>query len=93
MKATTILRSLLRLPSRALILVVKGYKRFVSPLLPPSCRYHPTCSTYTIEALSRHGLLRGSLLSVYRIVRCNPLSRGGYDPVPEEVTVFPFRRF
>lgn len=70
--------------SSILIGLVTGYKRFVSPLLPSACRYIPTCSTYAIEAIRRFGALRGMLLGLWRILRCNPFSTGGYDPVPEE---------
>jgi len=66
-----------------LIGIVRIYKRFVSPLLPNRCRFHPTCADYAAEALSRHGLLRGGALALGRLIRCNPLSKGGFDPVPE----------
>lgn len=58
------------------------YKMIISPYLPPACRFTPTCSAYAMEALERHGLVKGLLLSVARVVRCNPFCRGGYDPVP-----------
>ena len=67
---------------RLLIALVRGYKKYISPLLPPSCRFTPTCSEYAVEALSKHGALKGSLLAIWRILRCNPFCKGGYDPVP-----------
>ena len=67
---------------RVLIAIVRGYKKFISPLLPPSCRFSPTCSEYAMEALQKHGAWKGSLLAIWRILRCNPFSKGGYDPVP-----------
>lgn len=60
---------------------LRGYKRHVSPLLPPACRYTPTCSEYAVEAVERYGVLRGSALAVKRLLSCHPFSRGGYDPV------------
>ena len=60
---------------------LRAYKRYVSPLMPPSCRYTPTCSEYALEAIERYGPLRGGGLAVKRLLSCNPLSRGGYDPV------------
>lgn len=69
------------LPKSLLIGLVKGYKYLISPLLPPSCRFYPTCSTYTIEAIEKYGAMRGTLLGLARILRCHPFCRGGYDPV------------
>lgn len=66
-----------------LILFVRGYQVALSPLLPAACRYHPTCSNYAIEALEKHGALRGTWLAVKRIARCHPFRPGGFDPVPE----------
>ena len=60
-------------------LLVRGYRALVSPLLGPRCKYHPTCSQYALDALREHGFLRGSVLSAWRIVRCNPWSHGGVD--------------
>lgn len=66
-----------------LIALIGLYQRFISPLLGPRCRFSPSCSTYAMEALGRHGLWRGGWLSVGRLLRCHPCSAGGYDPVPE----------
>jgi putative membrane protein insertion efficiency factor len=66
----------------AVLVVLRFYKSAVSPLLPPACRYTPTCSEYAIEAIERHGVLRGGLLATRRLLSCHPFSRGGYDPVP-----------
>ena len=67
---------------RAVTAVIRMYQLFVSPLLPASCRYYPTCSQYMAEAVASHGLARGAGLGVRRILRCHPFHRGGYDPVP-----------
>ena len=68
--------------SRRLILILRGYQRFVSPFLPPACRYHPTCSQYAIEAIRGYGPLRGGWLAIKRLMRCHPWGRGGLDPLP-----------
>lgn len=60
---------------------LRAYQRALSPLLGPRCKYHPTCSAYAVEAVERHGVLRGAVLGGWRILRCNPFSHGGYDPV------------
>jgi len=65
-----------------LVLVIRGYQLWLSPLLPAACRYYPTCSAYAIEALECHGAIRGSWLAIRRIARCHPFRSGGYDPVP-----------
>jgi putative membrane protein insertion efficiency factor len=64
------------------VVMIRFYQKAVSPWLLPACRYYPTCSAYAIEAIERHGFLRGSLLAVRRILRCHPFHAGGYDPVP-----------
>lgn len=64
--------------------IIRFYQKHISPLKKPCCKYYPTCSQYGIEAIETHGAFKGSLLAVWRILRCNPFSRGGYDPVPEK---------
>ncbi len=61
---------------------IRLYQRYISPVLPPSCRFYPSCSHYGYEAIQVHGIIRGSWLTVGRVLRCNPFSAGGYDPVP-----------
>jgi len=68
--------------ARAAAALLAAYKRFVSPLLPPACRFHPTCSEYAREAILRHGLPRGTWLTIRRLARCHPFHPGGFDPVP-----------
>ena len=63
---------------------IRLYQRWISPLLGSNCRFTPTCSQYAIEALQKHGALKGLLLAVWRILRCNPFGKAGYDPVPDE---------
>ncbi|MBO5725956.1 MAG: membrane protein insertion efficiency factor YidD [Clostridia bacterium] len=69
--------------SKLFIRFIRFYQKHISPAKPSCCRFHPTCSNYAIEALQVHGAFKGSLLAVWRILRCNPLCKGGYDPVPE----------
>ena len=69
-------------PARLLMVPIAGYRRFVSPLLPPRCRFAPSCSEYALTALAEHGAPRGLWLAVKRIARCHPFHPGGYDPVP-----------
>jgi hypothetical protein len=66
---------------RAVIAPIVAYQRFVSPALPRRCKYEPTCSTYAVQAIERFGILRGLVLTGWRLLRCNPWSHGGYDPV------------
>ncbi len=68
--------------ARAMIGAIRWYQRFISPLLGHNCRFVPTCSQYAIQALQLHGALKGTLLSVWRILRCNPFGKFGFDPVP-----------
>lgn len=72
----------LEFPRKIVIAILRGYKRYFSALLPPACRFIPTCSVYTIEAIEKYGLFRGALLGIWRLLRCHPFSKGGYDPVP-----------
>ena len=71
------------LAARALLAALRFYKRHISPGLPPACRVRPTCSEYAYEAVERYGAIRGGALAVWRVVRCNPFCKGGYDPVPD----------
>ncbi len=70
------------LASKLAISLVKFYKFFISPLFPPSCRFYPSCSDYSIQAFSRYGFLKGLWLTIKRIIRCNPFNPGGIDEVP-----------
>ncbi len=67
--------------SGAAIAAIRFYQRFVSPVFPHTCRFYPTCSEYSVQAISKYGILKGGLMSIWRIIRCNPLNPGGYDPV------------
>lgn len=71
-----------KLLSPFLVACVRAYKRFISPLLPDACIYNPTCSEYAVEAIEKYGACKGCWLAIRRILRCNPLHVGGYDPVP-----------
>jgi putative membrane protein insertion efficiency factor len=73
---------IVRLPRLVLATLIRAYQRLLSPLLPPSCRFYPSCSQYALEAVTRHGALRGSWLAARRLVRCHPFHPGGFDPVP-----------
>ena len=76
------LKKLLQLLAIPFILLIKIYQVLLSPLIPPSCRFIPTCSQYSVEALKKYGILKGSWLSIKRILRCHPWGGSGYDPVP-----------
>ena len=65
-----------------LLKLIRIYQRHISPAFPPRCRFRPTCSAYALEAIEKYGALKGGLMAVWRILRCNPFSKGGYDPVP-----------
>jgi hypothetical protein len=64
-----------------LLFLLKFYKKNISPALPKSCRFYPTCSEYAFDAINKYGVLKGSIKAIYRILRCNPFNKGGYDPV------------
>ena len=70
------------LPKRALLGAIRFYRRHISPMFPPCCRFHPTCSAYALEAVQKYGALKGGFLALRRILKCNPFHPGGYDPVP-----------
>ncbi|MCZ7602937.1 MAG: membrane protein insertion efficiency factor YidD [Melioribacteraceae bacterium] len=63
------------------IYLIKLYQKFISPLFPPSCRFYPTCSEYSVQAFRKYGVIKGGAKSVWRILRCNPFNKGGYDPI------------
>ncbi|OIP55587.1 MAG: membrane protein insertion efficiency factor YidD [Ignavibacteria bacterium CG2_30_36_16] len=63
------------------IMMIRGYQKIISPLFPPTCRFYPTCSEYAVQAYSKYGILKGTGKSVWRILRCNPWNKGGFDPL------------
>ncbi|MGL5439528.1 MAG: membrane protein insertion efficiency factor YidD [Filifactoraceae bacterium] len=67
---------------KGIVFLIKGYQKYISPLKGPSCRFYPTCSAYAVQAVERHGAIKGSYLAVRRILKCHPFNPGGYDPVP-----------
>jgi putative membrane protein insertion efficiency factor len=76
-----------QIPKTAVLLLLRAYKWAVSPMLLPACRYVPTCSDYAMEAVERYGALRGGMMTVWRVLRCHPLAKGGLDPVVKAKTV------
>ena len=66
------------------IFFIRLYQKFISPCLPPLCRFQPTCSAYAVDALKKHGCIKGIILTVLRLARCHPFCKGGFDPVPDE---------
>lgn len=79
----------MNLLTQAWLLPVRVYQRAISPLLGPRCKYYPTCSAYTVQAVQEYGILRGSLLAGWRVLRCNPWSHGGFDPVAAQTLFRP----
>ncbi len=85
-KLEWLLKKIVKLP-------VYFYKRFISAYLPARCRYYPTCSNYTLEAIEKHGVIKGIILGAWRILRCNPFSKGGIDHVPDKFDLlYPFKK-
>ena len=78
-------------PRRALAGLFRAWKRYISPSLPPACRFEPTCSEYAAEAIERHGVFKGSVMTLGRLLRCHPWSAGGFDPVPSRSAAPPPR--
>lgn len=72
---------------RLFLAAISAYRRWISPAIPRRCRYEPSCSAYALEAIGRFGVIRGLLLACWRLLRCNPFSHGGFDPVPERFTL------
>ena len=72
---------------KLVLALIRFYRKKISPLKKPCCRFRPTCSTYALLVVEKHGALKGSLMAIARIIRCNPYCRGGYDPVPERFTL------
>ncbi|MDO4384479.1 MAG: membrane protein insertion efficiency factor YidD [Clostridia bacterium] len=70
------------LPKKGMLVMLRFYKREISPMLPPCCRYTPTCSEYAMQAVEKYGAVKGGWLAAKRILRCHPFHEGGYDPVP-----------
>ena len=71
---------------QAFLWLIRMYQRYISPMKSPCCKYIPTCSNYALQAIERFGVVKGLALAIFRVLRCNPFSRGGYDPVPEKKT-------
>ena len=72
---------------KPLVKMVRGYQKYISPMFPPTCRYYPSCSTYMIQAVNKHGTLKGAAMGTACIIRCNPMVPGGLDPVPDHFTL------
>ncbi|MFZ5649528.1 MAG: membrane protein insertion efficiency factor YidD [Bacillota bacterium] len=81
MKNSSLLNSIKKLPVQSAVVLIKIYRRFISPLKPQTCRFYPTCSQYAMESLEKYGIIVGGYKSLIRILKCNPYHPGGYDPV------------
>lgn len=84
MAVTRVVREVLSLPRYAVMVLIKGYQLLISPLLGPTCKYYPSCSHYGLEAVRRHGAVKGTVMAGWRVLRCNPWSNGGVDEVPSK---------
>jgi uncharacterized protein len=73
-----------QIAKNVVVQILRGYKWAISPMFPPACRYVPTCSEYAMEAIEGFGILRGSMMALWRLLRCHPFVKGGYDPVPRD---------
>ena len=82
------MKSLVKSMKKVLIACIRCYQKYISPMKRTKCPYFPSCSRYGIEALEKHGVVKGLILTAWRILRCNPFSKGGVDPVPEEYKIF-----
>lgn len=67
-----------------ILLFIRGYQKYISPFTPRSCRFYPTCSDYAFQSIQKFGVIKGSFYAFFRILRCNPFSKGGYDPIPKK---------
>jgi putative membrane protein insertion efficiency factor len=85
------IRDLARVPRRLVVLGLRGYQTFISPALPRRCKYYPSCSQYAVDAVVEFGVLKGVVLAGWRLLRCNPFSYGGYDPVERQRVFAPKR--
>lgn len=74
--------------NKGIIFLIRCYQKYISPMFPPTCRYYPTCSNYAIDAIKKHGIVKGIIIGIFRILRCNPFVKGGIDVVPEKFTIF-----
>ena len=83
-----LIKSLVKSMKKVLIAFIRLYQRYLSPMKGTKCPYIPSCSQYGVEALQKHGVIKGLLLTAWRILRCNPFSKGGVDPVPEKFKIF-----
>ncbi|MCH5194867.1 MAG: membrane protein insertion efficiency factor YidD [Oscillospiraceae bacterium] len=77
---------------KLLLLIIGAYRKLISPLIPPRCKYYPTCSTYAVQAIEKHGAIKGTILAAWRLLRCNPWSLGGVDPVPDKFSFYRLKK-